>query len=120
MGHTELDAAGVRWRTRAHLDQVALEPKGAYATAQVMAFRAEADAMAQEAAEAAAAAADDETKARAETEALEAAAQAALERKARWDALSARADEAIAQQSELLRRFGLNQQNGYGSVRRST
>ena len=40
--HTTTDG-GVRWRTHAHLDAVALEPKGAYSGAQVMAFRAEAD-----------------------------------------------------------------------------
>ena len=40
--HTET-VDGIRWRTHAHLDAVALEPKGAYTGAEVMAFRAEMD-----------------------------------------------------------------------------
>jgi HK97 family phage prohead protease len=114
--HTEVDDAGIRWRIRAHLDQVALEPKGAYATAQVTAFRAEADAIAQEQAEAAAAAASDEEAAAEEARRLEEATQAALQRRARWDELTARADKAIAEQTELLKRYGVTQQTGYQTL----
>lgn len=49
-----VDEAGVRWRTRAHLSGVALEPSGAYESAQVLALRAadeEAEIEAQETAE---------------------------------------------------------------------
>jgi len=45
---TEIDADGVRWRTKAHLDQIALEPRGAYTGARVAAFRAELDELARE------------------------------------------------------------------------
>jgi HK97 family phage prohead protease len=38
-GGTELDAAGVRWRTRAMLRHVALVPQGAYPGAEVTALR---------------------------------------------------------------------------------
>lgn len=42
-GNTEVDENKVRWRVKAHLDGVALEPKGAYQGAQVMALRAQLD-----------------------------------------------------------------------------
>lgn len=42
---------GVRWRVRAHLDAVALEPKGAYSGARVLAFRDEMDEIERAAAE---------------------------------------------------------------------
>lgn len=104
--HTEV-VDGVRWRTRAHLDRVAMEAKGAYGDgARVLAFREDLDELAREederreAAETAAAAAD--AKARAEA----AAAEAAAERKRRWEAID---DEWIAaaslRQDELAARF---------------
>jgi HK97 family phage prohead protease len=98
-GGTEVDSEGTRWRTRAHLDQVALEAKGAYPTAQVLAYRAEAE----EAAEAA----------RAAQEALEAEAARQLARHARWADLAARLDGEAAKQEEYLRRFGVTKPEGY-------
>lgn len=38
-GGTDVDRTGVRWRTSAHLIRIALEAKGAYAGARVMALR---------------------------------------------------------------------------------
>ncbi len=42
---TEIDDAGVRWRTKALLRHVSLEPVGSYDGAQVLAFRGEPDPM---------------------------------------------------------------------------
>jgi phage head maturation protease len=42
---TEIDDAGVRWRTKALLRHVSLEPVGAYADAKVLAFRGDPDDM---------------------------------------------------------------------------
>jgi uncharacterized membrane protein YqiK len=71
--NTEIDNDGVRWRTRAHLDGVALEPKGAYSTARVLQYRADKDA---------------EAAAQAEEERIKAEEQAAIEK--------AEADKAAA------------------------
>ena len=38
-GTTEIDDAGVRWRTKAHLGGVALDPAGAYPGAEVLSYR---------------------------------------------------------------------------------
>lgn len=88
VGHTTVDDDGVRWRTRAHLDQIALEAKGAYTGARVLAFRAELDELAQqEAARAAEAEAERiaaEAAAAAEREQAE-AAEAAVKRRAELD-----------------------------------
>jgi HK97 family phage prohead protease len=118
--HTHVDADGVRWRSRAHLDQVALEPKGAYSGAQVLAFRSEVDDFAKaelerrqrEDAEAAAAAAEtarlDE-----ERKANEAAAAAAAERRERWNALTSRVDADLEKQKQLVRDYGVTSPGGY-------
>lgn len=45
---TEVDGDGVRWRTAAHLDRVALEARGSYRGARVLAYRAEMDELAAE------------------------------------------------------------------------
>lgn len=91
--HTEVDSAGVRWRTRAHLDQVALEPKGAYSSARVLAYRAELDEVA------AAEAADRQKREAEETE------RAA--RQHHWEELSRRLDRDLARQEELVRDYGV-------------
>jgi HK97 family phage prohead protease len=138
-GNTEVDAAGVRWRTRAYLHQVALEPKGAYSQAQVLAYRSEVDEEQREQAAAAAAAeaqreADDSAAAAAEEERLraeaaaateaeaqrradeearqraEADAEAAVERKRRWEELTQRVGPATQRQAELVRIYGIPQQ----------
>jgi HK97 family phage prohead protease len=114
VGHTEVDDDGVRWRTRAHLDQVALEPRGAYRTAEVLAFRSEVEQAEREqtesqeaqeakaAAEAAEVAAQEEAKAK-----VEAAAEAAAERRRKWDELSSRVDVELAKQEELVKQYGV-------------
>lgn len=116
-GHTEVDASGVRWRTRAHLDRVALEPKGAYTSAQVIAYRTEVDEERRAEAEAAAAA-DAERQAR-EAEAAQVAAalvaeaDAALERRQRWEELTGRLDGERAKQEQLVRDYGITQPGGF-------
>ncbi|HKY68602.1 MAG TPA: hypothetical protein VJM49_19610 [Acidimicrobiales bacterium] len=104
--HTEVDGDGVRWRTRAHLDQVALEPKGAYRSAQVLAFRAEVDEEKREQAEAAA-------DAEAAAEAAAAKAAAAEERRERWDAMTKRLDGEVAKQQDYALRFGVTAPGGF-------
>jgi HK97 family phage prohead protease len=111
---------GVRWRTRAHLEQVALEPKGAYSNARVMAYRAEIDDEQRAAAEAAAAAAAAEAKVKADEELLtaqalvaEAQAAEAAERKRQWDLLTGRLDADMAKQRELVKAYGLTQPGGF-------
>lgn len=100
--HTAVDDAGVRWRTRAHLDQVALEPKGAYSTARVLAYRAEVDAQL----------ATDEEEATlraalaAEAAEAEAEAEAAIQRRRKFDELAARYDAARQRQAELVAQYG--------------
>ena len=89
--HTEV-VDGVRWRVRAHLHQVALEAKGAYRNAQVMAYRAEVDEAEREAAEAAQKAAD-EAAAQAAADQAEAAKRAeaeaeAADRRRRWQEMT--------------------------------
>jgi len=80
-GGTSIDDDGTRWRTRALLDHVALEPQGAYPGAEVTAFRSDVD--------------DEEARAEADY----------LAREAEIDAFLAR---ARATQSELEARFGLS------------
>jgi HK97 family phage prohead protease len=122
--HTEIGDDGIRWRTRAHLDQVALEPKGAYRSAQVLAYRAEIDAEQRERAEAAAAAeaqrqaqqraADAEATALAEeTKRAEAEADAAAERRRRWDEMTGRLDGDLERQAQYVRELGVTQPSGY-------
>lgn len=105
--NTSIDDDGVRWRTKVHLDQVALEPKGAYSTAQVMAVREEADELDREQAERAAAAkADEEQQAEAAIAAEREAAEA-IERRRRWEELTGRIDSDVAKQRELIERYGV-------------
>lgn len=100
--HTTIDDAGVRWRTRAHLDRVALEPKGAYSSAQVLAFRDEIDALEKaDAAEAAEKTAEQEAAAAAEAEVA-----AAAERKRAWQEMSERLDREQAKQRALVEEYG--------------
>lgn len=106
--HTEVDGEGVRWRNRAHLDQVALEPRGAYRTAQVLAYRAEIDE--QAAAEAAEEAAREVVRAGAER--ADADAEAALERRRRWDELTGRLDSELERQRQYVRTYGITQPGG--------
>jgi HK97 family phage prohead protease len=113
MSHTHVDDQGVRWRVRAHLDRVALEPKAAYSTAQVLAFRAELDDREREAADAAereAKAAAEEEERRAEETALaakraeELAAKAAADEAEREQARAARAELDAQAEARILRR----------------
>lgn len=104
--HTEVDGDGVRWRVRAHLDQVALEPKGAYGTAQVLAYRAEVDDAQR--AQAEQAKADDEERRRREAEAA-----ALVERRRRWAELTGRLDAEQERQAQLVRDYGITQPGGY-------
>ena len=115
--HT-VEEGGTRWRVRAHLDQVALEPKGAYSSARVLAFRAEVDEEQKEQAEVEARhrrEADEEAqKLEAERLAVEAAATEAIERKRLWDEYTSRLDRDMAKQQEYVRDFGLTIPGGYG------
>jgi HK97 family phage prohead protease len=122
-GNTEVDAAGVRWRTKAYLHQVALEPKGAYSQAQVLAYRAEADEEQKEQAEQAEAekarlAEEEKQRAEADEELkrAEASAEAAAERKRRWDELTSRVDPELERQQRLVRDYGITQPGGYRTL----
>jgi HK97 family phage prohead protease len=109
---TEIGSDGIRWRTKAHLDQVALEPKGAYSQAQVLAYRAALDAeSADQQATAAAEAERAEAARRAEAE-----VEAAAARRARWEQLAGRLDGDQARQADLVHRYGITQRGGYGTV----
>ena len=112
-GHTEVDDKGVRWRTRAHLDQVALEPVGAY-DARVTAYRSEVDELAreqQEREEAERKEAEEkaakEAEEKATRERIEAEAREAADRKRRFDELAARVPADAAKQQELARTYGV-------------
>lgn len=98
---TELSADGVRWRTAAHLDRVALEAQSAYTGARVLAYRAEVDELA--AAEAARAAEAEAERVAAETaaEAERAAAEAAEARRRE----QAELDAWLAAETERQRQF---------------
>jgi HK97 family phage prohead protease len=106
--HTEIDDDGVRWRTRAHLDQVALEPRGAYTTARVLAYRAEIDAQQAEQSEV-----DTKAEADAARQAeLEAQVQASEDRRRRWDELTTRLDSEKERQDQLIKQYGFTQPGG--------
>jgi HK97 family phage prohead protease len=115
-----VEADGVRWRTAVHLDHVALEAKGAYSGAEVLAFRQAVDDEAREAAEAEAKQAQEA----AEREAAEAAeaereraaalsAEEATERRRRWEELAGRLDGEKVKQASLVRTYGVVQPGGY-------
>jgi HK97 family phage prohead protease len=110
--HTTVDGAGVRWRTRAHLDQVALEPKGAYRTAQVLAYRAEIDEALAEKAEQAKLAEAEALLAAEKARQAEAEAEAALERRRRWNELTGRLSDEEERQRQLVRDYGLTRPGG--------
>jgi HK97 family phage prohead protease len=122
--NTEVDAAGIRWRTHAHLVQVALEAKGAYSSAQVLAFRSEMEQEDKEQAEAEAAAeaerkateeaesADEATK-REEHERAEREAEERETRRRLWDELSSRVDSDVMKQEQLVREFGITKPGGF-------
>jgi HK97 family phage prohead protease len=107
--HTSIDDQGVRWRTRAHLDQVALEPKGAYSSAAVMAYRAEMDEDAKAQLEAKA----DEERLAAESIAKGNAEAEADERRRRWAEYADRVDVELAKQAELVSTYGVTAPRGY-------
>jgi HK97 family phage prohead protease len=86
--HTEVDGEGVRWRTRAHLDQVALEPRGAYRSAQVLAFRAH----------------HEHEHEQHEHDRIEAEI---MDRRRRWEALAARVDVDRERQEQYITEFGM-------------
>jgi HK97 family phage prohead protease len=111
--HTSVDGAGVRWRTRAHLDQVALEPKGAYSGAQVLAFRSQVDEFAQAEAERRQREDAEAQAAAEEARRLEAEAQAAAEKRERWAQLTGRLDADLARQEQLKRDYGVTAPGGY-------
>jgi HK97 family phage prohead protease len=93
---TEVDGDGTRWRVKAHLDGVALEPRGSYEQAQVLAYRAAVDE--QAVAEAAA----EELRVKAEAE-----AEAIVERRHRFEELARRADDVVERQRELAEQYGV-------------
>lgn len=101
--HTDVDGDGTRWRTRAHLDQVALEAKGAYPQAQVLQYRDEVDEAERDAAAAA----------EAERQAAEAELADARQRRARWEALTGRLDGDLERQAQLVADYGITQPGGY-------
>ena len=112
--HTEVDTNGVRWRTGVHLDNVALEPKGAY-DARVVADRNEIDEMAGRAAKREEAEPQGATRRpsarrlrpKAEKERIEQAAQEAADRRKRFDELAARVPADAAKQQELVKTYGV-------------
>jgi HK97 family phage prohead protease len=109
---TETAADGVRWRTRAHLDQVALEAKGAYGSARVLAYRAEVDEAQRQDAEEAAEEQRRTDKANAEAqleEKAKRAAEAAAERRRRFTELAARLEPEQERQRQLVHDYGLTQ-----------
>lgn len=110
--NTEVDADGVRWRTRAHLDRVALEAKGAYRAAQVLAYRAEVDEVQREEAEAAAAKNAQDAALAAEARKAEAEVEAAAERRRRFNELAGRLDTDLQRQGELVKQYGFTQPGG--------
>jgi HK97 family phage prohead protease len=95
---------GVRWRTKAHLDAVALEPKGAYSGARVLAFREEMDAVERERAEQLSE--EEATRKQIAADVERVAAEAAA-RRAQWDELTARLDAEKTRQDEYVRNFGI-------------
>jgi HK97 family phage prohead protease len=105
-------ADGVRWRTNAYLDGVALEPNGAYSSAQVMAYRSELDQVEAENAKVEAERQAEEKKALE----LEAEAEAEIERKRamreQWDALTSRIDSDLVRQREYVERLGITEASG--------
>lgn len=105
IGGTSIDDNGVRWRTSAHLDRVALEAQGAYTGAKVLAYRSELD---QLAAERAAAEAEEQRKAD-EAAAAEAAAAARAEEAAAHERKRRELDDWLeaeqAKQAELVAKF---------------
>jgi hypothetical protein len=117
--HT-VEVDGVRWRVRAHLDQVALEPKAAYSQARVLAYRGEVED--QERAQAEAQAREDaerQASEQSETEKREALERAAVEaaeaeeRRREWDAMASRADVEAEKQKALVREYGVTQPGGW-------
>lgn len=93
---------GIRWRTSAHLHAIALEPKGAYTSARVLAYRAAADEMTDDVVtveEIEQREHDDEEQIAAEQAALEAARLARLEAEGAW------LEEQQRKQDELAQRF---------------
>jgi HK97 family phage prohead protease len=100
--HTETTDDGTRWRTRAHLHQVALEPKGAYSSARVIAYRKEIDERSRVEAEEA----QHEVELAEAHRRAEALATETLARRQRFDALAARADAEIEHQRKLVERYG--------------
>ena len=117
---TQVDAQGVRWRVRAHLDGVALESKGAYPQAQVLAFRAEEDDLARLVAEQHERE-EAEKRQRAEAEQaevekrqkVEAEAAASAERRRKFEEMSARLDTKQAEQKVLIEQYGVTSPGGF-------
>jgi HK97 family phage prohead protease len=109
-GTNTVEQDGIRWRTKAHLDAVALEPRGAYRQAQVLAYRAEADDLAR-------AAKEEEDRLAAEAAAAEAQQAEAAERRRKWDELLARIPKTQSEQGELLKTYGVTRPGGLGTVR---
>ena len=108
---TEIGADGIRWRTKAHLDQVALEPKGAYSQAQVLAYRQQVDEQQQSATKAEAEAIMAE-KTRREAEQT---VEAATERRRKFNEMSKRLDGEMARQKELVKQYGFTQPGWSGT-----
>lgn len=114
--NTIVDEQGVRWRTKVHLDQVALEPKGAYSTAQVLQFRAELDELDREQANQQATDTAEEEAAAAEERQREAVAARAVAQKRAWDEMTARLAIEKERQEQLVKDYGVTQRTGYGTL----
>lgn len=116
--HTD-DRNGVRWRTCAHLDAVALEPQGAYRNARVLQYRADAEEqrLKLEADEAEAKRLEADNEAQRAATALEEQrlaeehrkaneeAEAALQRRQKFDELAARLEGEQAKQRAYAAKF---------------
>jgi hypothetical protein len=114
--NTKIDDSGIRWRTYAHLDAVALEPKGAYTNAQVMAYRAEMDDLEAEQARAEEALRIEEETANEAKLAAEAAAEAAIKRREAWEAMTGRVTVEQIKQRQLVEHYGLTQPGGFRRI----
>jgi HK97 family phage prohead protease len=117
---TQVDASGVRWRVRAHLIGVALDAKGAYPTAQVLAYRTEQDDLARLIAEQhereeaeARQKAEAEAAEAAERKRVEAEAQLSADRRRRFQELSGRLDSKMTEQKQLVEQYGVTSPGGF-------
>jgi HK97 family phage prohead protease len=106
------EEGGVRWRTNAYLDGVALEANGAYSSAQVMAYRAEKDELDAEQAKLDAEQAAEQAKLDEEAAQAEAELEHQRARREQWDLLTGRIDADLARQREYVEKLGITEPSG--------